>query len=46
MQDIGIGDIFFILLILGVIHGIMAWVGRVRQRKNGGSPKGQPGSDL
>jgi hypothetical protein len=23
MQNIGIGDVFFILLILGVIHGVM-----------------------
>lgn len=32
MQNIGLGDVFFILFILGVIHGIMYLVGRVRDR--------------
>ena len=36
MQDIGIGDVLFILLILGVIHGIMTWVGRGRREANKG----------
>lgn len=34
MPDIGLGDILFILLILGVIHGIMYAVTRARQRKS------------
>jgi len=33
MQDISIGDVLFILLILGVIHGIMTWVGKARAAK-------------
>ncbi len=33
MPDIDFGDILFILLILGVIHGIMYSVTRARQRK-------------
>ena len=33
MQDISIGDVLFILLILGVIHGIMTWVGKARASK-------------
>ena len=33
MQNISIGDVLFIFLILCVIHGIMAWVGRVRAAK-------------
>jgi len=33
MPDIGFGDMLFILLILGVIHGIMYSVTRARQRK-------------
>ena len=28
MQGIGIGDVIFILLVLGLIHGIMFWVAR------------------
>ncbi len=33
MSDIGLGDVLFIILILGVIHGIMYSVTRMRQRK-------------
>ena len=33
MQDVGIGDVIFIILILGVIHGIMHLVGSYRNRK-------------
>ena len=33
MPDIDFGDILFIFLILGVIHGIMYSVTRARQRK-------------
>jgi hypothetical protein len=33
MNDIGLGDVLFILLILGVIHGIMRWVTCLRARK-------------
>jgi hypothetical protein len=34
MSNVGIGDVFFILLILGVVHGIMHLVDRSRQRKS------------
>ena len=34
MQNIGIGDIVFIILILGVIHGIMSLVTYCRKRKS------------
>jgi len=32
MQNVGIGDVLFILLILGVVHGIMYWVTSLRKR--------------
>lgn len=34
MQNVGIGDVLFILLILGVIHGIMHLVTSARKRKS------------
>ena len=34
MQDVGIGDVIFIILVLGVIHGIMHLVGLARKRKS------------
>lgn len=37
MQNVGLGDVIFIVLILGVIHGIMHLVTAMRKRK---SPKG------
>ncbi len=41
MQNVGLGDVFFILLIFGVIHGIMYLVGRSNKRteKSGEAPK-------
>jgi len=33
MQNVGIGDVVFIILILGVIHGIMQLVSMARSRK-------------
>ncbi len=33
MSDFTAGDIFFIVFILGVIHGIMLMVGYLRRRK-------------
>lgn len=33
MQNVGIGDVLFIIFILGVIHGIMHLVSRSRKRK-------------
>ncbi len=33
MSNVGFGDVLFIILILGVIHGIMLWVSRLRARK-------------
>lgn len=37
MQNVGIGDVVFIILILGVIHGIMHLVGSARKRNSGQS---------
>ena len=34
MQNVGIGDVIFIILILGVIHGIMHFVSLARRRKS------------
>ena len=34
MQNVGIGDVIFIILILGVIHGIMYLVASCRKRKS------------
>ncbi len=34
MQNIGLGDVIFIILILGVIHGIMHLVSLARNRKS------------
>jgi len=36
MQNVGIGDVIFIILILGVIHGIMHLVTLARRRKTKG----------
>ncbi len=33
MHDIGIGDVLFVILVLGVIHGIMHLVSYLRRRK-------------
>lgn len=33
MANVGIGDVIFIILILGVIHGIMHLVALARRRK-------------
>jgi len=33
MQNIGVGDIIFILLILGVIHGVMHLVSRNKSHR-------------
>jgi hypothetical protein len=33
MTDISAGDVLFIILILGVIHGIMLLIGWLRRRK-------------
>jgi hypothetical protein len=33
MPDFSLGDALFILLILGVVHGIMQGVGYLRRRK-------------
>ncbi|MDT8441962.1 MAG: hypothetical protein RQ723_09920 [Desulfuromonadales bacterium] len=45
MQHVGFGDILFIVLILGVIHGIMTLVGRARSKKGQTPPAGGPGRD-
>jgi len=34
MQNIGLGDVVFILLILGVVHGIMHLIAWSRKRKS------------
>lgn len=34
MQNVGLGDVIFIILILGVIHGIMHLVTQARKRKS------------
>ena len=34
MQNVGIGDVIFIILILGVIHGIMHLVSLARRRNS------------
>ncbi len=34
MQNVGIGDVIFIILVLGIIHGIMHLVMLARKRKS------------
>lgn len=34
MQNVGLGDVIFIILILGVIHGIMHLVAVMRKRNS------------
>ena len=34
MQNIGLGDVIFIILILGVVHGIMHLVSSSRKRNS------------
>lgn len=36
MENVGIGDVIFIILILGVIHGIMQLIALARARKRQG----------
>lgn len=45
MQNVGFGDLLFIVLILGVIHGIMTLVGRARRNRVVNPPPGQPDGD-
>lgn len=40
MNDFSAGDVLFIVIIFGVIHGIMLGVGYLRQRKAKQGPKG------
>jgi len=42
MQNVGIGDVIFIFLILGVIHGIMFLVTESRKKKAEGQKKEEP----
>lgn len=44
MQNVGIGDVIFIILILGVIHGIMHLVAQARKRKS--QTKDDPDSSI
>ena len=32
MHDVGFGDVVFIILILGVVHGIMSLITKMRKR--------------
>ena len=34
MQNVGLGDVIFIILVLGIIHGIMHLIARARKRKS------------
>ena len=34
MQNVGFGDVIFIILVLGIIHGIMYFVAQARKRKS------------
>lgn len=34
MQNVGFGDVIFVLLILSVIHGIMYYVAQAKKRKS------------
>jgi hypothetical protein len=43
MNDFSTGDIFFIVFILCVIHGIMLTVGWLRRRKSNRDGKTDPG---
>ena len=42
MHDVGMADVLFILLILGVVHGIMHWISRLRNSRN---KAGEPSRD-
>ena len=43
MQNVGIGDVIFIILVLGIIHGIMYLVTQSRKRKShGGDDSDRP----
>jgi len=42
MGDYALGDIVFIVFILGVIHGIMLLIGSVRRRKAARNTKASP----
>lgn len=42
MGDYALGDIVFIVFILGVIHGIMLLIGIVRRRKAARNTKASP----
>lgn len=34
MHDVSMADVLFIILILGVVHGIMSWVSSLRKNQN------------
>lgn len=43
MQNFGLGDVIFIILVLGLIHGVMHLVALARRRKRPtGVDPGQP----
>lgn len=43
MWDIGLGDVIFIILVLGVIHGIMLLINLFRKSRS--KPPGDSGSE-
>lgn len=38
MSNVGLGDLFFIVLVLGAIHGILYSIQRLRARKSSKEP--------
>ena len=42
MENVGIGDVIFIIFILGVIHGIMHLITSCRKRKKAASDSAEP----
>jgi hypothetical protein len=42
MQNVGLGDVIFIILILGVVHGIMHLVSLSRKRNSSSKDDSEP----
>lgn len=44
MQNVGIGDVIFIFLVLGLIHGVMYLIGQARKKKSEKDEATEPGN--
>ena len=43
MHNVSMADVLFIILILGVVHGIMYWISCLRKNKSAAEEETSPG---